>query len=243
MGLTVTGGITWAGGVNMPTPAGSIRTTGNQGRLATPASTNLALGTSNFTIEGWFQPVAKTNTNPILISNGNFTTNRWQLNDRNGSSTKFTVAIYNFSTSDGWLTSTTTPVNDTWYYISVTRSGNTFWLHVNGTQESTNTNAGSVDGGGSQTIYLAGDASQLSLTNWNGYQSTVRIVIGTAVYGAGNYTPPRVPNTAIANTQLLLNAYGQDPFKDYSANNFTMVPNTVSSQPSWSSLNPLTSQP
>ena len=243
MGFTVTGGLRIAGGMNLYTPAGSIRTTGNQGRLATPASTNLALGTSNFTIEGWFQAVAKTNSNPILVSNGNYNTNRWQINDRNGTSTKFTVAVRNFQAADGWLTSTTTPVNGTWYYISVTRNGSSFWLHINGTQESTNTNAGSMDGGGSQTMYFAGDASQLNLTNWNGYMSTMRVVIGSAIYSSSNYTPPRVPNTAVANTQLLLNAYGYAPFRDSSPNNFTMVPNTVSGQPSWSSLNPLTSQP
>jgi hypothetical protein len=243
MGCIISPGITIGPGVGFYTPAGSIRTTGNQGRVATPASTQFGLGTSNFTIEGWFQPVAKTNSNPILVSNGNFGSNKWQINDRNGSSTKFTVAIYNFSTSDGWLTSTTTPVNGTWYYISVTRSGSTFWLHVNGTQESTNTNAGSVDGGGSQTIYLAGDQSQLNLTSWNGYMCTMRIVVGTALYGAGSYTPPRVPNTAVANTKLLLNAYPQAAFADSSTNNFTMTVSTVSGQPSWSSLNPLTSQP
>jgi hypothetical protein len=239
MGLTVTGGVTWAGGVNMPTPAGSINTTGNQGRLATPASANLALGTSNFTIEGWFKPTAKTNNNPTLINNGNFASGRWQLNDRNGTNTKFDFAAYSASQ----MSSTTTPVNGTWYYISVTRNGSTFWMHINGVQEATFTNAGAIDGGGSQTIYLAGDASQLSLTNWNGQMSTVRMVIGTALYGAGSYTPPRIPNTAVANTQLLMNAYGFAPFADGSPNNFTMVPNTVSGQPSWSSNNPLTSQP
>jgi hypothetical protein len=243
MGLTVTGGIAWAGGVNMPTPAGSINTTGNQGRLNSGASTAFGLGTSNFTIEGWFKPTAKTNSNPILVSNGNFGSNKWQLNDRNGTSTKFTVGIYNFSTSDGWLTSTTTPVNGTWFYLSVTRSGSNFWLHVNGVQESTNTNAGSVDGGGSQTVYLTSDQSQLAQTSWNGQFSTFKVIVGTALYSASNYTPPRLPNTATANCQLLLNAYGMAPYKDDSTNNFTMTVTTVSGQPSWSSNNPLTSQP
>ena len=239
MGLTIRGGVTWAGGVDMPTPAGSINTTGNQGRINTPASANLALGTSAFTIEGWFKPTAKTNNNPTLINNGNFASGRWQINDRNGTgATKFEFSAYSASR----MSSTTSVVNGTWYYISVTRDGSTFRMHINGVQEATYTNAGAIDGGGSQTIYLAKDSSQ-TVTSWNGQMSTVRIVIGTALYGAATYTPPRVPNTAVAGTQLLLNAYGQNPYKDDSPNNFTMVVTTVSGQPSWSQNNPLTSQP
>ena len=94
MGLTIRGGVTWAGGVNMPTPAGSINTTGNQGRINTPASTVFAFGTGAFTIEGWFKPTARTNANSTLIDNGNFGSNRWQLNDRNGANTKFDFAAY-----------------------------------------------------------------------------------------------------------------------------------------------------
>jgi len=238
MGLIITGGFTTEGGVNFPTPAGSINTTGNQGRINTPASTNLALGTGAFTIEGWFKPTARTNANPTLIDNGNFGSNKWQLNDRNGSNTKFDFAAFSAS----MMSSTTTPVNGTWFYLSVTRSGSTFRLHVNGVQEATASNAGNIDGGGSQTIYLAKDAGQSS-TSWNGQMSTVRVVIGTALYTASSYTPPRVPNTAVTGTQLLLNAYGQDPYKDFSPNNFTMVVTTVSGQPSWSQNNVLTSQP
>jgi hypothetical protein len=173
-----------------------------------------------------------------LIDNGNFGSNKWQLNDRNGSNTKFDFAAFSAS----MMSSTTTPVNGTWFYLSVTRSGSTFRLHVNGVQEATASNAGNIDGGGSQTIYLAKDAGQSS-TSWNGQMSTVRVVIGTALYTASSYTPPRVPNTAVTGTQLLLNAYGQDPYKDFSPNNFTMVVTTVSGQPSWSQNNVLTSQP
>ena len=237
MGLTIDTGVTVGSGVSLLTLSGSINTTGNQGRFTTPASTNLALGTSAFTIEGWFRPTAKNNANPILISNGNFGANKWQLNDRNGSNTKFDFAAFSAS----MMSSTTTPVNGTWYYLSVTRSGSTFRLHVNGVQEATASNDGNIDGGGSQTIYLAKDASQTS-TSWNGQMSTVRIVIGTALYTAASYTPPRVPNTAVAGTQLLLNAYGNRPFADSSPNRFTMVETIVSGQPSWSQNNVLTSQ-
>lgn len=241
MGLTITGGFTTEGGVNFPTPVGSINTTGNGGRIYTPASTKFYLGTSSWTMEGWFNATAKTRANPILISNGNYGGGKWQINDRNGAST-----FFDFSSNDlGFtLSSTTSPLNGTWYYLSVTRSGTTFRLHVNGVQQATRTASGSLDGASSsaQTIYLAGDQGQLSQTNWNGIMSSVRIVIGTALYGAASYTPPRVPNTAVANTQLLLNPIGNAPFNDTSPNNWTMNVTTVSGQPSWSATNPLTSQ-
>lgn len=235
MGLTFQPGVTVESGVSLLTLSGSINTTGTQDRFTTPASTNLALGTSDFTIEGWFKPTAKTNNNPTLINNGNFGAGKWQLNDRNGTNTKFDFAAYSTSV----MSSTTTPVNGTWYYLSVTRSGSTFWLHVNGTQEATYTNAGAIDGGGSQTIYFAKDSSQ-TVTSWNGQMTNVRVVIGTALYGAANYTRPTAPNTAVANTQVLINAYPSQPFKDYSPNNWTMV--LTSPAPTWNANSPLTNQ-
>ena len=236
MGCIISPGVTIEEGVGFYTPAGSIQTTGNQGRINTPASAQLAFSTSDFTIEGWFRPTAKTNANPTLINNGNFAaSNRWQLNDRNGSNTKFDFAAFGASR----MSSTTTPVNGTWYYLSVTRSGSTFRLHVNGVQEATYTNAGTVDAGGNQTIYIAKDASQ-TVTSWNGQFTNVRVVIGTALYGAASYTPPVSPNLAVVNTQLLINAYPSQPFKDYSANNWTM--NVSGTRPTWSANTPLTNQ-
>ena len=238
MGVTVRSGVTVETGVSLLQLSGSINTTGNQDRFTTPASTNLALGTSDFTIEGWFKPTAKTNNNPTLINNGNFGANKWQLNDRNGSNTKFDFAAFGASR----MSSTTTPVNGTWYYLSVTRSSSTFRLHVNGVQEATYTNAGSIDGGGSQTIYFAKDSTQ-TVTSWNGQMTNMRIVIGTALYDATSYTPPTEPNTAIANTQVLINAYPYQLYKDYSPNNWTIAVTSVSGQPSFSANTPLTNQP
>lgn len=239
MGLTFQPGVTVESGVSLLTLSGSINTTGNQEQIWTPSSTNLGLGTSAFTIEGWFKPTAKTRSNPTLINNGNFNTNKWQMNDRNGTNTKFDFSVYNFNSAGSVMNSATTPVNGTWYYISVVRSGSTFRMHINGVQEATYTNAGTVDAGGSQTIYIAKDASQ-TVTSWNGQFTNVRVVIGTALYGAASYTPPVSPNLAVVNTQLLINAYPSQPFKDYSANNWTM--NVSGTRPTWSANTPLTNQ-
>jgi len=242
MGMTITGGLTTTGGMRFFTPVGSIQTTGNGGRIYTPSSTNFYLGSSSWTMEGWFNPTAKTRTNPILISNGNFGGGKWQINDRNGASTKF-----DFSSNDlGFtLSSTTTPVNGTWYYIAVVRSVTTFRFYVNGVNEASTVVSGAIDGATSsaQTVYLAGDQGQLSQTNWNGLMSSVKITIGTAIYPSGTtFTPPRIPNTAQAGTQLLLNPIGNDPFRDSSVNNWVMNVTTVSAIPAWSATNPLTSQ-
>lgn len=240
MGVTVNSGVTVETGVSMLQLSGSINTTGNQGRINTPASSALALGTSSFTLEGWFKPTARTNNNPSMVNNGNFAASgRWQLNDRNGTNTKFDFAAYGASR----MSSTTTPVNGTWYYISVTRDGSTFRMHINGVQEATYTNAGAIDAGGNQTIYLAKDASQTS-TSWNGRMTNIKLTIGTAIYGAATYSVPTGPNTAQSGTQLLLNAYPYpNYYQDYSSNKFSMVVTTVSGQPSWSSDSPLTNQP
>ncbi len=207
--------------------------------LSTPSSTTLALGTSDFTIEFWFNTTAKTNSYPILVSNGNFTTNRWQINDRHASwPNVLTVGINNDTPAGGSIVGTTTISNDTWYHVALVRSSNTIKLYLNGVQEgNTLTFSGSMDGGAAQTIYVGQDQSQGTLTSYNGRISNLRIVRGVSVYTGAFTTPQSILRatqssgtniSAITGTSTALLTCQSSTTVDNSTNNFNLTLNGTS---------------
>jgi len=193
--------------------------TGDQ--LITTTSTNLALESSDFTIELWYYPTGRVQSYPVLISNGNFGSQKWQINDRHQAfPTKVSVNLYAGSSGDGWLVSTTTISVNTWYHVALVRSGSTFTLYINGIAEQSKTLSGSITAA-TDFITLGQDQNQ-GVTCYTGYISNARIVKGTAVY-TSNFTPSTTPLTAIANTSLL--TCQSTTMIDNSTNRFTITAN------------------
>jgi hypothetical protein len=191
--------------------------TGDQ--LITTTSTNLALESSDFTIELWYYPTGRVQSYPVLISNGNFGSQKWQINDRHQAfPTKVSVNLYAGSSGDGWLVSTTTISVNTWYHVALVRSGSTFTLYINGIAEQSKTLSGSITAA-TDFITLGQDQNQ-GITCYTGYISNARIVKGTAVY-TSNFTPSTTPLTAIANTSLL--TCQSTTMIDNSTNRFTIT--------------------
>ena len=120
------------------------------------------------------------------------------------------------------------PVN-TWAHIALYRSGNNYYLSVNGTPQLAVTSASAYNG----------STNPIVIGNWSnfaypvtGYMSNVRHINGTALYGASNFTPSTTPFTAVTNTAIL--TCQSNRFVD-NANNFTITSGTatkvVSSNP------------
>ena len=79
--------------------------------------------------------------------------------------------------------------NNTWYHVAVTRSGNTWRLFLNGTQEDSVTQSGELTDSGSTTRLGSYGPSDSASHRLNGYIEDFRITRGVARY-TSNFTAP-----------------------------------------------------
>jgi hypothetical protein len=149
--------------------------------LLAPTNPNFSFGTGNFTVEVWVNFSALAANRPIAdcwVSGG---AGAWQLYYTN--TTGKIVWYVNASTI---VSSTTTPLVNTWYHVAVARSGSTVKIFINGVEEGSATHTTNL----THTRPLAVGIQHSTLTNpLNGYISDLRITKGVARYTA-NFTPP-----------------------------------------------------
>jgi hypothetical protein len=121
-------------------------------------------------------------------------------------------------------------VANKWYHIAVTRSGSSFYLHVNGTREASGTCTGSMPNPGLWIVNGVIDYATESLTGniGNISISNHRVVIGTALYTGATYTVPTSTLTAITGTVLLTGTQGV--IYDDSANHYPFVNSLTGSE-------------
>jgi hypothetical protein len=238
-GPTITGGgpynIVYSN-VALPLSIGSAYFDGTGDYLTVPASSNMALGSGDFTIEAWiYTPSTVTQFGAIICN----------VNNPDGFYLSFSTS--NFITFSNYATvaitsSTAVPLN-TWTHVAVTRSGTSLRMFFNGVSVGTATNS-TVYGVSSATNYIGFNGGAAYYT---GYIADCRVIKGTALYTA-NFLPPQMPLTAVANTQLLTLQYnggaGNNGFVDQSSfSNLITKTGNVSqgtfspySQTGWSNL-------
>jgi hypothetical protein len=188
--------------------------------LTLPANAAFSPGTSAFTIEFWYYPLASltnagifdtrvnsTSTTGILIKQGDGASNGLVI-----------VAYFNNATS---ITSASILNLNVWNHVAIVRnSSNSVVTYVNGVGGSGTTISTNLTDGTSNTPFIGRfvDASA-SPNATNGYISNFRMVNGTAVYSA-NFTPPTAPLPAIANTSILLSGTNGQIYDNGMMNNF-----------------------
>jgi hypothetical protein len=194
---------------------------GSSTYLLTPSSSNLGLGSGDFTIECWvflYNQGGHGNSNNDCIID---------FRPSTGSGAYGTLYILNNGSSVNWYANSANRItgsaipNYTWTHLAVCRVSGSTRLFINGTQsgstytDSINYLTSPVEIGqfndGTGAGYL------------NGYVSNLRIIKGTGLYSS-NFTPPTTPLTAVTNTQLLTCQSGS--FSDASSNNFSLTVGT-----------------
>ena len=183
----------FAGGASSVATARSVVCDGTGDYLSLGSSSDLAMGTGDFTIEGWYKINAKQNF-------GFF------MNGPSGLSSTYGTVVWNYTGSSYGLqffgsgnsyATGFTPPSGQWFHLALVRNSGTTSLYYNGkvlraVADNTNyTNTTFQIGGYDSSPYLM-----------NGSVSNFRIVKGTAVY-TSSFNPPTEPLTNITNTVLL----------------------------------------
>lgn len=179
------------------TNGGSGYFDGSGDYLTTASSTNLALGSGDFTVDVWFYPTTTNAYFPIDFRTG------CTLYFYVTSGTTVNVAIGGNSE-----TTFSGVVTNAWNHFACVRSGSgsnnvSYYLNgVRGAQQTDTTNFSSATTITLGKRYIAFSGSDFY---FQGYLSNARLVVGTAIYSGATYTVPTAPLTAISNTQLLCN--------------------------------------
>ena len=165
---------------------GSVYFDGTGDALRIADNSNIQLGTSSFTIEGWFYCNNTTPTQGILAKrDGSSEYWRWIIVGGN-------LNFRFLSTGDGSLVFNTVSVpTKTWCHFAVTRdSNNDVRQFVNGisTQNAINF-TGNFDISGS---FLRVGEYELNTGHFSGFVSDIKIIKNSALYTA-DFTPPSAP--------------------------------------------------
>lgn len=169
---------------------------GTDDNLITSSSSNLALGSGDFTIEMWVYPNNTSSAYRGLIASDAYsaTTNGWTVYQYG---TNIEMYYSSGGSTPNIFTASSVLVAGVWQHVAISRSSGTLKCFVNGVQVASVSNSIAFVG----SIIYIGDNNAGNYF-YSGYISDVRIVKGTAVYTSA-FTPPTSPLTSVANTQLL----------------------------------------
>jgi len=134
----------------------SLALDGNGDYATVASSSDLVIGSSDFTISMFVTPSAQVVSYPSIIGNyvASWAANSWMIAySRTGSTNKFQVFIYGYSSSSAVITSAAYPPG-TRYHLELTRSGNTLYLFVNGNLAGTATYSGALSSASSDALYI-----------------------------------------------------------------------------------------
>jgi hypothetical protein len=187
----------FAGGESTAATARSVDFDGSDDWMNTPATSDFAFGTGDFTIECW-------------INSDNKSNNAGFFNIDTGTGIGGTDSIAAAHNGTNWLVyagsagqinaATSYKMNENeWYHVAYVRQSNTVKLYVNGTEVLSGTD--STDYSTNQALAVGSYADSTNYS-FNGKISNLRIVKGTAVYTSA-FKPPTEPLTNITNTKML----------------------------------------
>jgi len=220
-----------------PSSYGSLSFNGTSQYLSIASNTAFDFSTADFTIEAFINPstlVPGGGTIDVSTIIAAFpasgTITGWGLGYNPSGYIYFTAWV---SGTQQAIIATSNPVStNTWQHVAISKESGTYRIFINGISA---TFTGSI----SQAVNTGGNIIKIGALVYAGYPdyltgyiSNLRVVKGTAVY-TSNFTPSKIPLTAITNTSLLLNTpypySGINYLQDSSTNAFTLTNNGVTS--------------
>jgi hypothetical protein len=201
--------------------AGSFN--GSSQYLTVADNAALELGSSDFCVEAWVNYTSLTGFNYLLgkVADATSATAAWLIYKNSNTGAMGFYASSNGSSYDMFSAATIgTLTAGTWNHIAVYRSGNTFYGALNGVVTVVGTSSSTIFNNTSAVSIGAAANGEAKLAS---SISNFRIVTGSAVYGAANFTPPTSALTAITGTQLL--TLQSATIIDNSTNAFTITNN------------------
>lgn len=152
------------------------------GKWLTYSSSDLNMGTGDFTLESWLYPVGD-GTNFLIImaqSANGFSFNRVK-----------TTHLLQFAQANVGVicTSAGAIADNTWTHVAVTRAGTAVKLFINGSVDGTATSSANLN---QSATGIAGYSGVTAGDCWNGYLAQTRISKGVARWTA-NFKPPVLP--------------------------------------------------
>jgi len=218
-GTTNTSVVSYTPSVN----GGSMYFDGTGDYLTVNGTTSATLP-GDFTVEFWGYPL-DSNTSEWVSKESGFQlytiSSAWSI----------ALSASNNSTYFWNVSATATPLN-AWAHVAVTRSGNNYYLFVNGVQQQTLSSASTPSLGTTYPWTIGAYSANTAQYPVNGYISDLRMTNGKALY-TSNFYPgpaPATPTTTIGTTtyasNLLLNGTSGGIIDWHSTNDLETVGNT-----------------
>jgi hypothetical protein len=213
--------------------AGSTYFSGTANQYLSASSSNMNLGTGDFTIEMWVYLTTLPGLT-IWFSGGNDIYIQWNpstnyLMYQNGTTAMFQLLSLNSSSL----------LVNTWTHIVVVRSGGVTSLFANGTRYATSSSSGTQAVDCTNFVWGAYNGNP-ALYNPNGYLTNLRMT-NTAVYNPSSttLTVPTTPLTPISGTKLLLSSNSGSYLADSSSSAVAFAQGNVSAAvPVWNQASP-----
>lgn len=171
--------------------------------LTVAPSTDFNIANENFTISFWVKPtITGTDCCILRMEAGNNSNPTWLRIDYDNSN-GFRWMNDEFSSSYIGSTPSTAHSDGLYHFVSLTRDGTNYYLHLDGTREHTYTNNSTnfTANTSAQSMYLGGQSTDVG--SFHGFLRDVHFVKGSATYGSANYDVPSTPASPISGTKLL----------------------------------------
>jgi len=210
MGILRSDRVSGLGGANAIKGSVEMRAGQNMRAEIVNGNADFNLGSSDFTIECWYNPGGTTGTSNSLdvdlLMLWNNTNNRRSYGlyrDSSGSLGLIGSSDGTNSDMQSYHSYNFSDVN-AWYHIAAVRISNTATIYVNGTSIGSATVSGSFYENTVDNLVVGG---QLAGTSYDskiarGFISNMRLIIGDGIY-TGAFTPPANELTVTPNTKLL----------------------------------------